>query len=94
MGWGQSHDRHFWAGIQLDDGKYCRASVAAVKARISDAAVNITKDAVQVVGGLGYSEEYPVERFYRDAKIGQISAGSAEIMRFLISREMIRMWGK
>ncbi len=78
----------------LDDGKYCRASVAAVKARISDAAVNITKDAVQVIGGLGYSEEYPVERYYRDAKIGQISAGSAEIMRFLISREMIRMWGK
>jgi len=78
----------------LDAGHYCRASVAAVKAKISDAAVNITKEAVQVVGGLGYSEEYPVERFYRDAKIGQISAGSAEIMRFLISREMIRMWGK
>jgi alkylation response protein AidB-like acyl-CoA dehydrogenase len=78
----------------LDEGHYCRASVAAVKARISDAAVNITKDAVQVIGGLGYSEEYPVERFYRDAKIGQISAGSAEIMRFLISREMIRMFGK
>ena len=70
------------------------ATYYGVKARISDAAVNITKDAVQVVGGLGYSEEYPVERFYRDAKIGQISAGSAEIMRFLISREMIRMWGK
>jgi butyryl-CoA dehydrogenase len=78
----------------LDDEKYCRATVAAVKARISDAAVNITKDAVQVLGGLGYSEEYPVERYYRDAKIGQISAGSAEVMRFLISREMIRMWGK
>jgi len=78
----------------LDKGKYCRASVAAVKARISDAAVNITKEAVQVLGGLGYSEEYPVERFYRDAKIGQISAGSAEIMRFLISREMVRMWGQ
>jgi len=78
----------------LDEGHYCRASVAAVKARISDAAVNITKDAVQVVGGLGYSEEYPVERYYRDAKIGQISAGSAEVMRFLISREMVRMWGK
>ncbi len=78
----------------LDADKYCRATVAAVKARISDAAVNITKDAVQVVGGLGYSEEYPVERYYRDAKIGQISAGSAEVMRFLISREMIRMWGK
>ncbi len=78
----------------LDANQYCRASVAAVKARISDAAVNITKEAVQVLGGLGYSEEYPVERYYRDAKIGQISAGSAEIMRFLISKEMIRMWGK
>jgi len=78
----------------LDEGHYCRASVAAVKARVSDIAVEITKNAVQVIGGLGYSEEYPVERFYRDAKIGQISAGSAEIMRYLISREMIRMWGK
>ncbi len=78
----------------LDAGHYCRPTVAAVKAKISDAAVNITKEAVQVVGGIGYSEEYPVERYYRDAKIGQISAGSAEIMRFLISREMVRMWGK
>ena len=78
----------------LDEGHYCRATVAAIKARIADSAVDITKEAVQVLGGLGYSEEYPVERFYRDAKIGQISAGSAEIMRFLISREMIRMWGK
>ncbi len=78
----------------LDEGHYCRASVAAIKARVSDMAVEITKNAVQVIGGLGYSEEYPVERFYRDAKIGQISAGSAEIMRYLISREMIRMWGK
>jgi alkylation response protein AidB-like acyl-CoA dehydrogenase len=78
----------------LDEGHYCRATVAAIKAKIADAAVDITKEAVQVIGGLGYSEEYPVERFYRDAKIGQISAGSAEIMRFLISREMIRMWGK
>lgn len=78
----------------LDEGHYVRATVAAIKARIADSAVNITKEAVQVIGGLGYSEEYPVERFYRDAKIGQISAGSAEIMRFLISREMIRMWGK
>ncbi|MFX1305178.1 MAG: acyl-CoA dehydrogenase family protein, partial [Promethearchaeota archaeon] len=77
----------------LDEEYYCRASVAAVKARVSDMAVEITKNAVQVIGGLGYSEEYPVERFYRDAKIGQISAGSAEIMRYLISREMTRMWG-
>jgi len=78
----------------LDDGHYCRSSVAAVKARIADATVKITQDAIQIVGGLGYSEEYPLERYYRDAKIGQISAGTSEIMRYLISREMIRMWGK
>jgi len=78
----------------LDDGHYCRSTVAAVKARIADATVKITQDAIQIVGGLGYSEEYPLERYYRDAKIGQISAGTAEIMRYLITREMIRMWGK
>ncbi|MBY9012218.1 MAG: acyl-CoA/acyl-ACP dehydrogenase [Candidatus Lokiarchaeota archaeon] len=78
----------------LDDGHNCRASVAAVKARIADATVRISQDAVQIVGGLGYSEEYPLERYYRDAKIGQISAGTSEIMRYIITREMIRMWGK
>ncbi|MFX1339514.1 MAG: acyl-CoA dehydrogenase family protein [Promethearchaeota archaeon] len=78
----------------LDEGHNCRAWVAAVKAKIADATVKITQDAIQVVGGLGYSEEYPLERYYRDAKIGQISAGTAEIMRYLITTEMRRMWGE
>ena len=78
----------------LDEGHYCRASVAAIKAKLADATVKITQDAIQIVGGLGYSEEYPLERYYRDAKVGQIAAGSTEIMKYLISREMIRMWGK
>ena len=78
----------------LDDGHYCRASVAAIKARLADDSVKTTQEAIQIVGGLGYTEEYPLERYYRDAKVGQISAGTAEIMRYLISREMIRMWGK
>jgi len=50
--------------------------------------------AIQIAGGLEYSEEYPIERYYRDAKIGQISACTVEIMKYLISREMIRIWGK
>ena len=78
----------------LDEGHNCRAYVAAVKSRLADATVKITQEAIQVVGGLGYSDEYPLERFYRDAKISQISAGTSEILRFLITREMIRMWGK
>ena len=78
----------------LDEGHDVRASVAAIKARLSDETVKISQDAIQIVGGLGYSEEYPLERYYRDAKIGQISAGTSEIMRYLITREMTRMWGK
>jgi len=78
----------------LDEGHYCRASVAAIKSKLADAAVKISQEAIQVVGGIGYSEDYPLERYYRDAKVGQIAAGSTEIMKFLISREMVRMWGK
>ena len=78
----------------LDDGHYARPLVAAVKFRLADATVRITQEAIQILGGLGYSEEYPLERFYRDAKIAQISAGTSEILRYLITREMIRMWGK
>jgi alkylation response protein AidB-like acyl-CoA dehydrogenase len=78
----------------LDQGHYCRATVAALKAKLADEAVKITQEAIQVVGGIGYSEEFPLERHYRDAKIGQIAAGSTEIMKYLISREMIRMWGQ
>jgi butyryl-CoA dehydrogenase len=78
----------------IDEGHNCRAQVAAVKARLADAMVKISQEAIQVAGGIGYSEEFPLERFYRDAKIGQISAGTVEILKYLISREMTRMWGK
>jgi len=78
----------------IDEGHNCRAQVAAVKARLADAMVKSSQEAIQIAGGIGYSEEYPLERYYRDAKIGQISAGTVEILKFLITREMTRMWGK
>lgn len=78
----------------IDEGHNCRAQVAAVKVRLADIAVRTTQEAIQIAGGIGYSEEYPLERYYRDAKIGQISAGTVEILKYLISREMTRMWGK
>jgi alkylation response protein AidB-like acyl-CoA dehydrogenase len=78
----------------LDEGHNCRLQVAGVKFRLADAAVRIAQEAIQIVGGIGYSEEYPLERYYRDSKIGQISAGTVEILKYLISREMVRMWGK
>ena len=78
----------------IDEGQNCRVQVAAVKARLADAMVKISQEAIQVAGGIGYSEEYPLERYYRDAKIGRISAVTVEILKYLITREMIRMWGK
>ena len=78
----------------IDEGHNCRAQVAAVKIRLADITVRTTQEAIQIAGGIGYSEEYPLERYYRDAKIGQISAGTVEILKYLISREMTGMWGK
>jgi len=77
----------------IDEGHNCRPQDAAVKIRLADNAVRTTQEAIQITGGIGYSEEYPLERYYRDAKIGQVSAGTVEILKYLISREMTRMWG-
>jgi alkylation response protein AidB-like acyl-CoA dehydrogenase len=54
----------------------------------SDAAMKVTTDAVQVFGGYGYTREYPVERFMRDAKITQIYEGTNQIQRMVIAREL------
>jgi len=54
----------------------------------SEAAMWITRQAVQVFGGYGYSREYPVERLFRDAKVTEIYEGTSEIHRLIISREL------
>jgi acyl-CoA dehydrogenase len=51
--------------------------------------MQVTIDAVQILGGYGYIKEYPVERFMRDAKIYQIWEGTAEIQRLVISRYIL-----
>jgi alkylation response protein AidB-like acyl-CoA dehydrogenase len=56
----------------------------------SDTAMDVTTDAVQILGGYGYIKEYPVERMMRDAKITQIYEGTNEIQRIVIAREMVR----
>ncbi len=55
----------------------------------SDAAMKVTTDAVQVFGGYGYTREYPVERFMRDAKITQIYEGANQIQRIVVARELL-----
>lgn len=52
----------------------------------SNTAMEVTTEAVQILGDYGYSREYPVERYFRDAKVTQIYEGTNEIQRFVISK--------
>ncbi len=63
---------------------------AMAKLYCTDVAMDVTTDAVQVLGGYGYMQEYPVERMMRDAKITQIYEGTNQIQRLVIAREMLR----
>jgi alkylation response protein AidB-like acyl-CoA dehydrogenase len=62
---------------------------AAAKCFASDAAMEITTDAVQLLGGAGYTRDFPVERMMRDAKITQIYEGTNQIQRLVMARKMI-----
>lgn len=68
------------------DSKLC--SMAKLKA--TDTAMKVTTDAVQILGGVGYTSEYPVERFMRDAKVLQIVEGTNQIQRVVIARHLKR----
>jgi alkylation response protein AidB-like acyl-CoA dehydrogenase len=63
-----------------------QASIAKLVA--TDAAMKVTTDAVQVLGGVGYTRDYRVERFMREAKITQIFEGTNQIQRLVISRAL------
>ena len=63
---------------------------AAAKAFASDVAMQVTTDAVQLFGGAGYTQDFPVERMMRDAKITQIYEGTNQIQRMVIARNLLR----
>ncbi|TDC71661.1 acyl-CoA dehydrogenase [Micromonospora sp. KC606] len=63
---------------------------AAAKCFASDAAMEITTDAVQLLGGYGYTRDYPVERMMRDAKITQIYEGTNQVQRIVMARQLMR----
>jgi len=80
-------------GTMLDqgaDGPDLTRAAAMAKLMCSDTAMAVTTDAVQILGGYGYIEEFPVERMMRDAKITQIYEGTNQIQRMVIARELLR----
>ena len=72
----------------IDQGERNTKFAAFAKAFAADMAMRVTTDAVQVFGGYGYSEEYPVEKLMRDAKIYQIYEGTSQIQRLIIAKEL------
>ncbi len=75
----------------LKERKLPMTKVAAMaKYYASEVAVKVANDAVQVFGGYGYTKDFPVEKFYRDAKLCTIGEGTSEIQKLVISREVLK----
>jgi alkylation response protein AidB-like acyl-CoA dehydrogenase len=77
------------AGRSERDDKDLRFFGAAAKCFASDVAMQVTTDAVQVLGGYGYTQDFPVERMLRDAKITQIYEGTNQVQRIVMARQLL-----
>jgi short/branched chain acyl-CoA dehydrogenase len=71
-----------------DEGREYAAEAAAAKLHASDVANVCAREAIQIHGGYGYTEEFPVSRYYRDAKVLEIGEGTSEILRLVLARDM------
>jgi hypothetical protein len=72
-----------------DAGRSFSRQASIAKLTASDAAMRVTTDAIQVLGGNGYTRDYPVERLFRDAKVTQIFEGTNQIQRMVIGRHLL-----
>jgi alkylation response protein AidB-like acyl-CoA dehydrogenase len=80
----------YQAATLKDAGRPFSKEAAMAKLFASEAAERATFQAIQIHGGMGYSREYPVERYYRDNRLTEIGEGTSEIMRLVIAREVLR----
>jgi alkylation response protein AidB-like acyl-CoA dehydrogenase len=78
----------YHAGKQRQDGRPFKIEASMAKLFATEMAVDVAREAVQVHGGYGYIEEFPVARFYRDAKVLEIGEGTSEVQRMIIARQL------
>ncbi len=78
------------AGQLKDAHLKCTKEAAMAKYYASEISVEVSTDAVQVHGGYGYTKDFPVEKFYRDAKLCTIGEGTSEIQKLVIAREVFK----
>ncbi len=83
-----------WRAATLrDEGREHTAESSMAKLFAGEAAVEVALDAIQIHGGYGYTKDYPVERYLRDAKLGTIGEGTSEVQRLVIARELLGLRG-
>ena len=80
----------YHAAWKKDHGLPVIREAAMAKLFSSETAMQVTTEAIQVLGGYGYIKEYDVERFFRDAKILEIGEGTSEVQRMIIAKELIQ----
>ena len=81
-----------WGAAALkDQGEPYGVAASMAKLYASEMAMRVTTDAIQVHGGYGYIKDYPVERFFRDAKITQIYEGTSQIQKLVIARHLLEL---
>ncbi len=78
------------AASMRDAGEPCGREASMAKLFASETAMGVTTKAVQIFGGYGYIKEYPVERYFRDAKVTEIYEGTSEIQRLVIAKSLLR----
>lgn len=80
----------YQAAFLKNKGQTVTKESAMAKCYASESAINITRQAVQIFGGYGFTKDYPVEKFYRDVKLCTIGEGTTEIQKMVISREILK----
>jgi len=83
-----------WRAASLrDEGRDHTVESSMAKLFATEASVEIALEAVQIHGGYGYTKDYPVERYLRDAKLGTIGEGTSEVQKLVIARELLGLRG-
>ncbi len=80
----------YQAATLRDAGEPCGREASMAKLFASESAMWVTTKAVQIFGGYGYIKEYPVERYFRDAKVTEIYEGTSEIQRLVIAKSLLK----
>ncbi len=80
----------FRAAKKADTGEWCRKEVSQAKVFATEAGFTAVHEAMQILGGIGYTDVYPIERLYRDARLATIWTGSNEVQRLIIQNEVFR----